>query len=243
MRGMFAFVPGLVLSQACDAVTLHVDLAHSGALQSALVDLAQQRLEASGLVIDREHVWLNVAGALPATNEIDALPVWSSVDGIPLLPLTFELRPAGVTRPTKATLGVRLQRNAWIAQRRLRKGSQVSCTDFATGLRDVRDVPRNALPAACEIGSEMGADIAVLRDVAAGDVVRVGDIGRALDVQAGTPVKVSASSGGISVTTTATALADARVGDRIDVRLQRPTRTLRARVTGRGTVQLADDAP
>ena len=69
------------------------------------------------------------------------------------------------------------------------------------------------------------------------------DIGRAPDVLIGVPVQVSASNGGINVTTTAIALADARVGDQIDVRLQHPSRTLRTRVIGRGAVQLVDETP
>jgi flagella basal body P-ring formation protein FlgA len=132
-----------------------------------------------------------------------------------------------------------LQQPVWIAQRRLRKGSQVACSDFATELRDVDGARRESLPASCEI--EPGA--AALRDITAGEALRVNDVGRAPDVQVGAPVQVSAAEGGVSVTTTAVALADARVGDEIDVRLQRPARTLRTRVIGRGAVRLVDEAP
>jgi flagella basal body P-ring formation protein FlgA len=51
---------------------------------------------------------------------------------------------------------------------------------------------------------------------------------------------VNVTTGAVSVATTAIALADARVGDQIDVRLQRPARTLRTRVTAPGSVQLID---
>jgi flagella basal body P-ring formation protein FlgA len=237
---LLACVP--VLSQAREAAILHVDRSDAGALQSALVDLAQQELQAAGLVLDREHVWLNVSGALPTTDEIEVLPTWSSVAGMPVLPLTFELRSRTNTpapRSVRATLAVRLQRAAWVTQRRLRKGSHVSCSDLAVELRDVREVQSGSLQVPCDIEP----DISALRDIAAGEVLRTRDIGRAPDVQIGVPVQVTASSGGIDVTTTAIALADARVGDQIDVRLQRPRRTLRTRVVGRGAVQLMDDVP
>jgi flagella basal body P-ring formation protein FlgA len=242
MRRLCALAIVPVLSHAGEAVELHVNRAEPGALQSALVELAQQRLEATGLVLDRDHVWLSVSGELPRMSDIEARPTWSSVSGIPELPLTFELRPAAAARatpPALAALAVRLQRTVWIAQRRVRKGSHVACSDFAAGLRDVRDVKRGSLAGTCEIEPGMSA----LRDIAEGDVLHAGDIGRAPDVQIGAPVQISASSGGIHVTTTATALADARVGDQIDVRLKHPTRTVRTRVVGRGAVQVVDEAP
>lgn len=245
MRGWCALVLAVLpmLSQAREAAAiLHIDHNDAGALESALVDLAQQRLESAGLVLDREHVWLNISGALPSTAEIEALPMWSSAVGIPVLPLTFELRPgvaAAAVPPARATLAVRLLRPVWIAKRRLRKGSRVGCGDFSTELRDIRKVQRGSLLTGCEFEPEVSAQ----RDIAPGDALRASDIGRAPDVVLGAPVRVSASSGSINVTTTAIALADARVGDQIDVRLQHPTRTLRTRVIGRGAVQIADEAP
>ena len=81
----------------------------------------------------------------------------------------------------------------------------------------------------------------LLRDIAAGAVVRSSDVGKAPAVMAGMPVRVSVATGAINVTTSAVALADASVGDQIDVRLQRPARTLRTRVAGPGVVQLVED--
>jgi len=227
-------------SLAGEATILHLDHGDSGGLQRALLDVAQQRLESTGLVLDRDHAWLGLSAALPPADEIEARPTWSSVAGVPALPLTFELRTAKPgARVVKATLAIRLRRPVLVATRRLRKGSHVSCADLAAQLRDVSQVRRASLLSSCE----ERADAAALRDIAAGEVLRAADIGSAPDVQLGAPVQVSASSGGIVVTAMATALADARVGDQIDVRLQRPMRTLRTRVTARGAVQLVDETP
>ena len=126
--------------------------------------------------------------------------------------------------------------DVWVAARRLHKGSAVSCADFIVKRRSARAVPRLALPAPCAVAPES----VVLRELAAGDVVRTVDVGRAPDVMAGSSVRLTVAINGISVTTKAIALSDARVGDQIDVRLQRPTRTLRTRVIGPGSVQLLD---
>jgi flagella basal body P-ring formation protein FlgA len=236
---LLAFIPALSL--ATEATILPIDPGEAGGLQRALLDLAQQRLEGTGLVLDREHAWLQVTGTLPV-GAVEALPTWSSVAGIPVLPLTFELRAVGAAAaagPLRATLAVRLQRPVWIAQRRLRKGSRVSCGDFAAELRQVSGAQREALPTTCEIAP----DAVALHDIAAGEALHLNDVGRAPDVLIGVPVQVSASNGGINVTTMAIALADARVGDQIDVRLQHPARTLRTRVIARGAVQLADETP
>jgi flagella basal body P-ring formation protein FlgA len=158
----------------------------------------------------------------------------------PRLPLTFELRAVDAQASTiRATLAVSLQREVWLASRRLRKGSKVACADFSLERRDIRAVPQSALPVSCELG----ADVVALHDIAARDVVQSVDFGAAPDVAAGAPVRVSVVNGPISVSTTAIALADAKVGDQIPVRLNRPVRTLKGRVTAPGAVQLGDSAP
>jgi len=53
-------------------------------------------------------------------------------------------------------------------------------------------------------------------------------------------VDLTVAVGAINVTIAAVSLADARAGDEIEVRLQRPARILKARVTGPGSAQLLD---
>lgn len=225
-------------SRAGDAVTLHIER-EPQALQRALVEFARQRLESAGLAPDAQHARLNLSQNEELSGDVDVRATWSMDAGVPALPLTFELRPRAAapgSPPVRATLALKLQRRVLVAGRRLRKGSQVSCEDFSATWRDV---VHGLAPADCRDTPRSVA----LRDIAAGDVLRAGDVGPSPDVLSGAPVQVSASTGGITVTALATALADARVGDTLDVRLQRPERTLRARVTARGAAELLGESP
>jgi flagella basal body P-ring formation protein FlgA len=213
---------------------VHIDAGDMRSLQDRLLDLAQQRLQPTGWFVDRQRAWLGLSADLPATDTFEVVPAWS-VDR-PTPPLAFELRPKSPAQPIRAVLAVPLQRDVWIATRRLRKGSAVKCAELGIQRRDMQELPASSLSFPCALAP----DVVALRDIAARDVVRSVDIGSAPDVVAGAPVRVSVVTGGISVTTTAIALADARKGDQISVRLQRPARTLRTRVTGPGSVQLTE---
>jgi flagella basal body P-ring formation protein FlgA len=227
-------VPAVVRIQADDPKSL----------QGSLVAVAQERLRFGGWFIDPQRTRLIFSGSLP-TGTVEVRPTWLAASDPPPLPLTFELKPVADSaaagneagaHPMQVTLAVGLLREVWVATRRLPKGSAVTCVDLGLERRDVRSVPRLPLAARCELGPEAVA----LRDIAAHDVMRSVDVGRAPDVMAGARVRVTVASGGIRATTTAIALADAHVGDRIEVRLQRPARTLRTRVIGPGLVQLMD---
>jgi flagella basal body P-ring formation protein FlgA len=211
------------------------------ALKDGLLDLAAERLLSAGFFVDREGAWINVSRALPETDTFEVSAPWLADSQTPPLPLTFELRPvlragASAVGSIQATIAVTLRRDVLVANRRLRKGSAVSCRDFRVERRDLRASPRRARPMPCEIEP----DAAALRELSPGDAVRTDDIGHAPDVLAGTPVRVSVIENGISISTSAVALADAQVGDRLDVRLQHPARTLKTRVTAPGAAQLVD---
>lgn len=217
------------------AVVLHVASGDVSSLKRELLALAQERLP-TGLVVDSLRAELTLSAPLPAADTVEARPAWLADSGVPPLPLAFEL----VSKSSSiihAALAVRLLREVPVAARRLRKGSAVTCSDLATQLRDVRTVPQSTLERPCQIAAEA----VTLRDLAAGDIVRSADIGRSPDVSAGMPVRVSVSNGSITVSTSAIALADAQVGDQVDVRLPHPMRILKARVTARGSVQLAQE--
>jgi flagella basal body P-ring formation protein FlgA len=230
------------------ADVLHIQADDARALQEELLTVAEERLRPAGLFIERPRASMSLSSPLPSADLFEVRPTWSADARTPPLPLTFELWPglrsdrsaalesASSTRPIRATLAVTLLRDVLGATRRLRKGSVVTCTDLSMQRRPIRDVPKLPLAIPCEVAP----DAVALRDITAGEVIRSVDVGRAPDVTAGAPVRVSVATRGVSITTGAIALADARVGDQIDVRLQHPTRTLRTRVTGPGSVQLMD---
>lgn len=239
---LLGLVMAFAIAGAAQAATdvRRVEIDSTQSLQEQLLALAQERLQGTGLTIDRSRVWMNVSPALPQAERFDVRPTWS-VDA-PALPLTFELQPvarAAEASEVHVTLGVVLLRDVWVATRRLRKGSDVSCADLTLQQRRAQDLPQHSLVGACEIA----ANAVSLRDIASGAVVRTTDVGKAPAVMAGMPVRVSVATGGINVTTSAVALADASVGDQIDVRLQRPARTLRTRVAAPGLVQLEEGSP
>ena len=126
------------------------------------------------------------------------------------------------------------ERDVWIAARRISKGEAAGCADFRVERRVAQRVPARALALPCEV---LPGTVA-LREIAERDVIRSHDIGIAPEVMGGSVVRVAVMSGAIRVTTVATALADARVGEPVPVRLENPRRTLLARVTGVGAVEL-----
>ena len=223
------------------------------ALQEGLVALATERLAPAGLSIDREHSWMSLSGAFPGAGEFDVQPSWDAGSPTPRLPLTFDIWPAGAVGavdhgvPTSvadsavaphqtASLAVTLLRDLWVAKRRLRKGSVVTCDDLQVQRREVRNAPARSLMRSCEIPTGSVA----LRDMTVGDVLRDQDVGESFAVASGTPVDVTVAVGAINVTIAAVALADARAGDEIEVRLRRPARILKARVTGPSSATLMD---
>jgi len=245
-------VAAIVIFAASFSMAASADSGNDQSLRERLLSLAEERLRPAGLFVDREHVWMSASESLPANGEYEIRATWV-VDGSrpPPLPLTFELRAragfdhsdtyiyeraASPPVPIEVTLAVSLQREVWVATRRLRKGSTVTCGDLGLQRRRIERTSQSTLPTPCEIG----ADVVVLRDLLRGDVIRPVDIGTAPDVIAGATVRVNLAAGGIRITAEAIALGDANIGDQIEVRLQRPTRTLRTRVVAPGTVQLAE---
>jgi flagella basal body P-ring formation protein FlgA len=126
------------------------------------------------------------------------------------------------------------QREVWVAARRLNKGVAASCADFRLERLAVRRVPARALTLPCDVPPGTVA----LREIAEGDVIRRHDVGIAPEVMAGSTVRVVVVAGAIRVTSVAVALTDARVGEQVPVRLDHPRRTVQARATGPGMVEL-----
>jgi len=86
-------------------------------------------------------------------------------------------------------------------------------------------------------------DAVALRELMPRDLIRAQDVGAATEVMAGAPVQVVVVAGSVSVVAQGTALDDAHTGDTVDVRLQRPSRIVKARVTGPGSTELVGVTP
>jgi flagella basal body P-ring formation protein FlgA len=217
----------------------HVRVNDEGSLMDSLLDFTQRRLRVVGLSVDRQHAQMTLSGARVPKGVFEIQARWTMRSDVPLQPLRFELRP--LAEASGAAGGVRevflaapLLRDTAVTVRRLRKGTPFSCDDVRVEPRPLRVAPRPLLALPCQAGA---AD-AVLRDLGPGEAVRADDLGMPYDVAAGSAVVMTVAVRGIEVTASATALADARTGDRVDLRLRHPVRTLPARVTGPGTAQL-----
>jgi flagella basal body P-ring formation protein FlgA len=150
----------------------------------------------------------------------------------------FVLRPLATPTlaPLRVTLAIALQREVWVAARPLLKGSVVDCSVVMRERRNIQNMPPAPLSGPCNIPLQH----VVVRNIGAHDVLRSMDIGIPPAVAAGTPVNVTTAVGGIMVTARAVALTDGMVGDRIEVRLQRPARVRRIRITGPDAGLLTD---
>jgi flagella basal body P-ring formation protein FlgA len=138
------------------------------------------------------------------------------------------------TADPRMAVGMVDTQSVWVAARRLYKGARVTCADLRLERRPSRQVPQSALPAKCDIA----AGAVARHERLPREVVRRDDIGVAPDVAAGSRVYLRVSTSGINVITDAVALSDAMKGEWLQVRLQRPSRTLRARVVEPGLVEL-----
>ena len=221
---------------AASDTTVHVDEAHP--LLQALLDITQSRLQPSGLAIDRSRAQMALSGGAFSSGDFNVRPRWRVDDGVPVLPLVFDLLPIGEDGRGMRTafLSVAFMQDVAVSKRRLSKGSAVSCDDVGVERRALSATPKRPLLLPCRIGE----GVVARRELARGDALRENDVGAPPDVTAGAMVSIDASTGGINVTTLAIALSDAQRGDIVNVRLERPRRTLRTRVTGVAKVQLLD---
>jgi flagella basal body P-ring formation protein FlgA len=215
----------------------------SRALKERLLDLAEDRLRPMQWFLDRSRAQLVLSSPLPSGTEFEVTALWPT-DGsdVPEMPLAFDLRPRLTARaPTDtsihATLSAPLMRDVAVAARRLHKQSSVQCSDLSVSRMPARSLPKRPLLLPCEVAARAVA----LREVAAGDILRADDIGAPFDVVEGAHVTLRLISGGVMVDAAAVALTDARVGDTAEVRMDHPTRTFKARVTGRSMVDLLDN--
>jgi flagella basal body P-ring formation protein FlgA len=233
--------PASRASTVAPGATRSVDVGDTLSLRYQLLTLADEHLRSSGLSVDRERARLVVLGAMPADGLMDVKLLGPEGAKVASLPVTFELRAngrggaAGV--PVRVAIVGPLWRDVWVANRRLDKGSAAACVDFAAQRRPAYPSLSWTLVLSCN----MAAGAVALRNLGVGDLLREGDVGTAPAVTAGSAVRVKVQAASISVSTSAVALRDAVVGDRINVRLERPARIVPAYVTAPGLVQLTQE--
>jgi flagella basal body P-ring formation protein FlgA len=103
---------------------------------------------------------------------------------------------------------------------------RVVITEQIVDLVPYRGTPVDVVPAGAVLD----------RDVAVGSPVRAEDFGAAPVVQAGERVRLEAHTGVVALQSSAWALESGVVGDRIQVRLETPSRAVAARIVGKGQV-------
>jgi len=119
-----------------------------------------------------------------------------------------------------------------VLSRTVERGEPLSAADFATEAR----------PVAAAHGAVAPADAAgqeAARRLAAGSVVRAGDLVRAQAVRRGEPVTIAYRVGSLSISTQGRALSSGGLGDPVRVVSLATNRTLDGTVESAGTVRLA----
>jgi flagella basal body P-ring formation protein FlgA len=213
------------------------------AFEDKVMSLAAEQLAEVQLKLDRTRASLRVPSSLPTSGAFEVTPLWTAA--VPSMPLRFSVRavaPVGAVprpAPLEVTLAAPLLQAVAVAQRRLHKGSRVSCTDVRVEERRLTNWTQHSLGLPCVLDAHAVA----LRDLATGDVIRSSDVGSAPAVMAGNAVRVEALAGSITVSAVGIALADAQPGDQVGVRLSRPARVIDGRVIAAGVVRLSEVMP
>lgn len=230
----------LVILSAVMAVLAHMP-AHGATsaitLRDDVLALSSRLLAPANLHVDAARAQVVPSRELEPGERFTVVPLWTVVAGSPpRLPLTFELVPdraSSQPRP-RVTLVTTLARDVLVPTRRLARGSVVVCSDVAPQRKPLQLVPPGALSPPCAVDG----DAVLLRALAEGDVLRSDDFGTPPDVAAQGAVNVRVVQGAIVLDHAGTALADARLGDRVPVRLAGSHRHVLGRVLMPGVVMV-----
>jgi flagella basal body P-ring formation protein FlgA len=138
--------------------------------------------------------------------------------------------------PTSWTILVPAQakvyRSVAVAGRNLQRGDVVSAADLSSTVKDVGDFRIGfALTPEAIIGKE------VKFAINKGEAFRNSALDAPLVIKRGDVVSMESSSGGISVTISATAISDGRIGQQIRVKNNQSARIINAKVVEAGKVQ------
>ncbi len=119
-----------------------------------------------------------------------------------------------------------------VLNRGVEQGEPLSAADFSVEKRPA-GAARGAMPIAAMAGLQ------VTRRLAAGAVVREGDLARPQLVRRGETVTIALHDGGLAISTTGRALTGGGMGDPVRVVSLATNRTLEGTIEGSGRVRLA----
>jgi len=126
----------------------------------------------------------------------------------------------------------KVYRSVAVAGRNLQRGDVVSAADLSSTIKDVGDLRMGFVLTPGEI---IGKEIKVA--VNKGETFRTSALDSPLVIKRGDLVSMESSAGEISVTTSATAVSDGRIGQQIRVKNNQSARIINAKVVGTGKVQ------
>ncbi len=204
-------------------------------LQADLLQLSAQWLAPARLHLDEQRAQLVTSRTLADDEQFIAMPLQTFGADRPSMPLRFELHsPTGAQAPVRATLSAPLEQDVLVLRQRGERGTAITCDDLDTQRKPLRFVPSRALPLPCALP----ADAQLRRAMLAGEVLRDSDAVPPPEVSAQAPVKVRVVVGQIALEKPGIALADAKQGERVRVRMNGSTQPLNGRVMARSLVLL-----
>ena len=137
----------------------------------------------------------------------------------------------------KMTLEGRVELDSWkqvpVATRSISAGSIVGAPDFGLARLNTKDLPKDAAYDGSDLLGKM-----VQRDVAVGQVFRVGTLERPAVIKSGSRVTLLVNSGLLEATATGIAMQDGFNGDIIEVRNDSSRRVVSGRVKDQTTVEI-----
>jgi len=202
-------------------------------LRDDVLQATEVLLRGSGLSIDASRAQAVTSRNLRADESFVLVPRWSARDTAPAAPLTFDLVPLGAPDgAARVTVVASLRREVLVVRHRVERGEAVSCDDMAARPLDLRAVPGRALTPPCAMAE---GDVA-LRTLLPGDALRADDVGDPPDVSTRDPVNVRVVEGAIRLEQSGVALADARIGERVPVRLDGSRQQVQGRVVAANVV-------
>ncbi len=209
-------------------------------LLAALVQGSAERLANAGWQLTPDRGRALISRRWRAGTTWRVLPRWSaSADPLPL-PLAFDLEAvdaAANEAPMTVSLPAVVRREVVVLRHAVRSGAIVTCDDTTIALRAPEAVPSGAFTARCSLD----AGATARRPLSAGDALRAADLGAAPSVVARSDVRLRVQVGPVMVEKSGTALADAREGETVLVRLAGSAQSVRGVVVGRNLVEVGGE--